>query len=74
VNEKITKQQLADIYRVKTRTVTNWMYKQRRISFQKIGRMVRFDLEQVEQELAASGLLTPQSKINSKTVDTAFQA
>lgn len=59
---KITKQQLAKDYGVAVRTVTNWMYKQHRISFQKIGRIVRFEKEKVEKELADSGLVKAKAR------------
>jgi excisionase family DNA binding protein len=58
-SESITKEQLARLYGVTVRTVTNWMYASRRITFLKIGRVVRFNLEQVKAELEASGLVRP---------------
>jgi len=52
----VTKQQVAERYQVAVRTVTNWM-RERRISFLKIGRVVRFDLNLVDSELRKAGLV-----------------
>ncbi len=54
--KKVTKQALAAEYSVSLRTVTNWM-RNRRISYLKIGRLVRFDSMLVDQELRTAGLL-----------------
>jgi excisionase family DNA binding protein len=51
-----TKKELAAYYNVSTRTVTNWM-RQRRISFQKIGRLTRFHWETVCAEIEERGLI-----------------
>ena len=49
-NKKLTAQQLADHMGVSTRTIGNWKAAGI-ISFIRIGRVVRFDLEEVEAGL-----------------------
>jgi excisionase family DNA binding protein len=56
LNQIVTKPELAARYAVTERTITNWM-QARRISFLKIGRIVRFDLDLVEKELRQAGLI-----------------
>lgn len=58
MTELVTKRDVARKYRVGERTVTNWMYKEKRISFLKIGRLVRFDLPTIDRELKDSGHVT----------------
>lgn len=50
----VTKRDLAAEYKVTLRTVTNWMV-QGRVSYTKIGRLVRFHLPTVRAELQAAG-------------------
>lgn len=53
----LTKERLAKLYGVEVRTVTNWMYRSRRISFLKVGRLVRFNSDKVHRELEAAGYI-----------------
>jgi excisionase family DNA binding protein len=52
----LTKPELAAQYSVTVRTVTNWM-RARRVPYLKIGRIVRFDSDQVRAQLEKSGLV-----------------
>lgn len=56
--ETVTKKEIAREYRVSERTVTNWMYRDKKITFLKIGRMVRFHLPTVDRELKQAGLIS----------------
>lgn len=46
----LTKEQLGDHYGVRPRTVDRWM-KERGIPYMKLGKVVRFDLEDVAKHL-----------------------
>ena len=48
----LTKRELADVYRVSTRTVSNWM-KSGVLPYLKVGRVVRFDRASVSEALGA---------------------
>lgn len=52
----VTKAQLARRYAVTLRTITNWM-RARRVSYVKLGRVVRFDPAQADAELRRAGLV-----------------
>jgi len=53
----LTKEEVAARYRVTVRTVTAWMYQQKRISFLKIGRVVRFFPDVLDAELRRAGFV-----------------
>jgi len=61
MQNKSSKEEIARRYAVSLRTVSNWM-RARRISYLKLGRLVRFDAEQVDRELSLAGLVRSSQK------------
>lgn len=56
----LSKKDLANHFSVSERTITNWM-SARRVSYLRIGRTVRFNLQTVKNELLRGGLISSYS-------------